>query len=170
MWSRVCVTLVRQSICLSHRSTVATASGGFAAERPGCRRYRSIAAGAVLQALRRTALWVAARKCDTVYSRTFATRSFDFGFRIRSWLPPFCKQTLLPFTQPRWQLRRTYFFYHYTVFNEFAFTVQVKTQNKNYWLYFDMFVFTTGHFHTCVLCKECSLFPFLPRDAMHPRY
>ena len=29
---------------------------------------------------------------------------------ICSWLPPFCKQNLLLFIQPRWQLRRTYFF------------------------------------------------------------
>ena len=27
---------------------------------------------------------------------------------ICSWLPPFCKQNLLLFIQPRWQLRRTY--------------------------------------------------------------
>jgi len=31
------------------------------------------------------------------------------------WLPPFCKQNLLLFIQPRWQLRRTYFFNHYNV-------------------------------------------------------
>jgi len=31
-----------------------------------------------------------------------------------SWLPPFCKQNLLLFIQPRWQLR-TYFFNHYNV-------------------------------------------------------
>ena len=36
-----------------------------------------------------------------------------------SWLPPFCKQNLLfilfipSFIQPRWQIRRTYFFNHY---------------------------------------------------------
>ena len=30
------------------------------------------------------------------------------------WLPPFCKQNLL-YIQPRWQLRRTYFFNHYNV-------------------------------------------------------
>ena len=29
---------------------------------------------------------------------------------ICSWLPPFCKQNLHLFIQPRWQLRRTYFF------------------------------------------------------------
>ena len=34
---------------------------------------------------------------------------------ICSWLPPFCKQNLLLFIQPRWQLRRTYFFNHYHV-------------------------------------------------------
>jgi len=37
---------VRSSICLSHRRTVATTAGGFAASR----RYRSTAAGAVQQA------------------------------------------------------------------------------------------------------------------------
>ena len=34
---------------------------------------------------------------------------------ICSWLPPFCKPNLLLFIQPRWQLRRTYFFNHYNV-------------------------------------------------------
>ena len=34
---------------------------------------------------------------------------------ICSWLPPFCKQNLQLFIQPRWQLRRTYFFNHYNV-------------------------------------------------------
>jgi len=37
------------SVCLSHRSTAATATGGFAAERSTGRRYRSTAASAVLQ-------------------------------------------------------------------------------------------------------------------------
>jgi len=45
---------------------------------------------------------------------------------ICSSLTPFCKQNLLLFITPRWQLRRIYFFNHYDVFNEFAFTVQVK--------------------------------------------
>jgi len=40
---------VRPSVCLSHRSTAATAAGGFAAERPVGRTYRSTAAGAVMQ-------------------------------------------------------------------------------------------------------------------------
>jgi len=31
-----------------------------------------------------------------------------------TWLPPFCKQNLLLFIQPGWQLR-TYFFSHYNV-------------------------------------------------------
>jgi len=31
------------------------------------------------------------------------------------WLPPFCKQNLLLFIQPRWQLRRTHFFSHFNV-------------------------------------------------------
>jgi len=35
---------VRPSVCLSHRSTAATAAGAFAAKRPNGRRYRSIAA------------------------------------------------------------------------------------------------------------------------------
>ena len=35
----------RLSVCLSRRSTAATAAGGFAAEHPEGRRYRSIAAG-----------------------------------------------------------------------------------------------------------------------------
>ena len=40
-------THVRPSVCLSRRSTEATAAGGFAAERPAGSRYRSIAAGAL---------------------------------------------------------------------------------------------------------------------------
>ena len=48
--SRVYVTVRCPSVCLSHRSTAATAAGGFAAERHAGRRYRSIAAGTVLQA------------------------------------------------------------------------------------------------------------------------
>ena len=50
-------------------------------------------------------------------------------------------------------------------FNEFAFTVQVKhkinsTQILGLILIF--LYFPTGHFHTCVLCKECSRYlPFL---------
>jgi len=39
---------VRPSVCLSHRLTAATAGGGFAAEHPVGRRYRSIAAGALV--------------------------------------------------------------------------------------------------------------------------
>jgi len=42
---------VRLSVRLSHLSTAATSTDGFAAECPAVRRYRSIAAGAVLQAL-----------------------------------------------------------------------------------------------------------------------
>jgi len=30
-------------------------------------------------------------------------------------MPPICKQNLLLFIHPRWQLRRTYFFNHYNV-------------------------------------------------------
>jgi len=47
-------------------------------------------------------------------------------------------------------------------FNEFVFTVQVKHKiNSTQILGFIMIClfFTTGHFHTCVLCKECILFP-----------
>ena len=48
-------------------------------------------------------------------------------------------------------------------FNEFAFTVQVKRKiNSKQILGFILIClyFTTGHFHTCVLCKERSLFAF----------
>jgi len=38
---------VRPSLCLSRRSTAATAAGEFAAERPAGRQYKSIAAGAL---------------------------------------------------------------------------------------------------------------------------
>ena len=47
---RVYVTVGCPSVCLSHRSTAATAVGGFAAERTVDRRYRPTAAGAVLRA------------------------------------------------------------------------------------------------------------------------
>jgi len=46
MRNRVYETVERPSICLSHRSTAAAVAGGFAAERPADRRYRSTAAGA----------------------------------------------------------------------------------------------------------------------------
>ena len=49
-------------------------------------------------------------------------------------------------------------------FNEFAFTVQVKHKiNSTQILGFILIClyFTTGHFRTRVLCKECSLFPIL---------
>ena len=49
-------------------------------------------------------------------------------------------------------------------FNEFAFTVQVKHKKRNSTQILGFILiclyFTTGHFHTCVLCKEYSLFPF----------
>jgi len=48
-------------------------------------------------------------------------------------------------------------------FNEFAFTVQVEHKtNSTQILGFILIClyFTTGHFQKCVLCKECSLFPF----------
>ena len=45
MRSRVYVTVGCTSVCLSHLSTAAAAVGGFAAEHPAGRRYRSIAAG-----------------------------------------------------------------------------------------------------------------------------
>ena len=50
MWSKVYVTVGCPSVCLSHRSTAAMAAGRFAAECPAGRRYKSIAAGVVLQA------------------------------------------------------------------------------------------------------------------------
>jgi len=43
---------VRPSVCLSHRLTAATAAGGYAAERPVGRGYRSIAAGTAQQQMR----------------------------------------------------------------------------------------------------------------------
>ena len=47
---------VRQSVCLSYRSTTGAACGGFAAERSAGRRYRTIAgAGAQQQRRRSTA-------------------------------------------------------------------------------------------------------------------
>ena len=50
MRCRVYVTVGCPSVCLSHRSTAATAVGGFAAERTVDRRYRPTAAGDVLRA------------------------------------------------------------------------------------------------------------------------
>jgi len=50
-------------------------------------------------------------------------------------------------------------------FNEFAFTVQVKhkiNSTQILGLILICLYLTTGHFHTCVLCKECSRYlPFL---------
>ena len=46
---------VRPSVRLSHRFTAAAACGGFSAERPAGRRYRSTAAGAQQQRRRNTA-------------------------------------------------------------------------------------------------------------------
>ena len=50
-------------------------------------------------------------------------------------------------------------------FNEFAFTVQVKhkiNSTQILGLILICLYFTTGRFHTCVLCKECSRYlPFL---------
>ena len=62
--------------------------------------------------------------------------------QICSWLPPFCKQNLLLFIQPRWQLRRTYFFI-------LGFILICLYS-------------TTGHFHTCVgyFAKNVAYFPF----------
>ena len=45
------VSRLSESICVSHRSTAATAVGGFAAKRPVDRRYWWIPAGDLLQAL-----------------------------------------------------------------------------------------------------------------------
>ena len=47
---------------------------------------------------------------------------------ICSWLPPFCKENLLLFIQPKWQLRieHTTLISIMFCFNEFAFTVLVK--------------------------------------------
>ena len=48
-------------------------------------------------------------------------------------------------------------------FNEFAFTVHVKHRRNSIQILGFILIclyFTTVHFHTCVLCKEYSLFPF----------
>jgi len=47
-------------------------------------------------------------------------------------------------------------------FNEFAFTVRVKHKINSIRILDFILIclyFTTGHFHTCVLFIECSLFP-----------
>jgi len=50
-------------------------------------------------------------------------------------------------------------------FNKFEFTVQVKHKINSTQILGLILIcsyFTTGHFHTCVLCKECSRYlPFL---------
>ena len=48
-------TVKRPSVCLSRRSTAATACGGFAAERPAGRRYRQIAGDGAQQLQMRVA-------------------------------------------------------------------------------------------------------------------
>jgi len=44
MQSTVYVMVGCLSVCLSHRSTAATAAGGFAAEHPAGSRYRNLVA------------------------------------------------------------------------------------------------------------------------------
>jgi len=47
-------------------------------------------------------------------------------------------------------------------FNQFAFTVNVKHKINSIQILCFILIclyFTTGHFHTSVLCEECSLFP-----------
>ena len=52
-------------------------------------------------------------------------------FKICPWLPSSCKQNLLLFIQPRWQLRRTYLFNHYNVlFQWICVHRPSQTQNK----------------------------------------
>ena len=49
-------------------------------------------------------------------------------------------------------------------FKEFAFTVQVKYKINSIQIFGFILIclyFTTGHFHPCVLCKECSQLLFL---------
>ena len=75
--------------------------------------------------------------------------------------PFFCKQNLLPFIQSRWQ-PRTYFFNHYNV----LFLMNLHSPSKSNTILGFILIclsFTTSHFHTRVLCKECSLYyiPFL---------
>ena len=55
MRSRVYVTVERPSVCLSRRSTAATAAGGFAAERCAGKRCRSTVAYAGAQQRMRVA-------------------------------------------------------------------------------------------------------------------
>ena len=59
-------------------------------------------------------------------------------------------------------------------FNEFAFTVQVKhkiNSTQIVGLILICLYFTTGHFHTCVLCKECSRYlPFLILGSVFSDY
>ena len=62
-----------------------------------------------------TTLWIGRfcwRECLQPFQRLTGPRNF---ITICSWLPHFCKQNLLLFIQPRWQLRRTYFFNHHNV-------------------------------------------------------
>jgi len=86
--------------------------------------------------------------------------------QICSWLPPFCKQNLVLFVQPRWQLRRTYFFNHLMFsFNEFAFTVQVKHKINSIQILGFILIclyFTTGHFHSThvYFAKNVAYFPY----------
>ena len=63
MRSRICVTVGRPSVCLSHRSTAAAVcGGGFAAERSARRTYRSTAAGAAARRSAANALQHAAQQ------------------------------------------------------------------------------------------------------------
>ena len=57
------------SVCLYHRLTAATAAGWFATEHPAGRRYRSIAADAVLQCTQRCRRRLSAANAGSVTLR-----------------------------------------------------------------------------------------------------
>ena len=55
---------------------------------------------------------------------------------IYSWLPPFCKQNLLLFIQPRWRLRKTYFLNHYKpIWIKFCMVVDIPDRShlQRFW-------------------------------------
>jgi len=53
-------------------------------------------------------IWVLFNLCLTwTVNANSLKQNIIVSKEICSWLPPFCKPNLLPFIQPRWQLRRT---------------------------------------------------------------
>jgi len=86
-----------------------------------------------------------------------ASKDYLLHKLTKIWLPPFCKQNLFLFIQPKGSLEHISLIAITFCFNEFAFTIQVKHKINSTQILGSILIslyFTTGHFHTCILCKE----------------